>query len=360
MLERVLLSAILVVSLATAHALGQAVPAFDASRLVKLGDTVKYGSYEIVKIGEGIYQLKDFGDPKARGGGFVGADMYLICGTTRALLIDLGNNGIDGYAGDPTASGNNAAGELLAAIDGLDGKLPLEIAITHARPDYAGMTRAFLDRKTVIWLPRGETVPSAKAQHDIDPAVYTLFDPAAKRFDLGDGRVVQPLPVRGHTSGCTVYLLPSEMLLFTGDCLGIGAGASIRDAAQLKVFAEDAQRLVYNIRAGFRPYERYALRVYTGHTRGNAIRGFVSPSHGVVDIEYLDWRFVQDQALCAIAILKGQWLNPESGLRYVEVTNPATGLKTSLMLYGIGAIGIPIQEAYAAAGLKMAQQEIGK
>jgi hypothetical protein len=35
------------------------VPPFDASSLVKLGDTTRYGSYTIEKIGEGIYKLND-------------------------------------------------------------------------------------------------------------------------------------------------------------------------------------------------------------------------------------------------------------------------------------------------------------
>ena len=73
--------------------------------LVKNGDTVGYGSYQIIRIGDGIYQLKDSGDPKAKTGGLIGVDMYLVRGTTKALLIDLGNNYIDGYPGMPFRRG---------------------------------------------------------------------------------------------------------------------------------------------------------------------------------------------------------------------------------------------------------------
>ncbi len=353
MSRRYLLHAAVVRGLAAASALGETVPAFEASGLVKLGDTARYGSYEVIKIGNGIYQLKDSGDPRAQKGGPIGTDMYLVCGTTKALLIDLGNNYIDGYAGDAIPPRKHAAEELRAVVDGLVGKLPLEVAITHAHPDHDGMTRAFLGKRTVIWMPRGEDLEAPRKQHNVDPAVYTTFDHQTKTFDLGGGRVVKPLLVRGHSNGCTVYLLPSEMMLFTGDALGIGAGRSLRNAVALKVWAEDTQRLVGYMKANFTPYERYSLKVYTGHSVENPIPGFLSPNHGRVDIAYLDWRFVQDQASCGNAILKGHWLVPDSGLRYMEVVNSQSGREVSLFTYGIGAVEMPVAEAYAAAGLKM-------
>ena len=85
MLRNSIQHAILVLGLAVVCAFGQAVPAFNASGLVKLGDSVKYGSYSIIKLGDGIYQLEDSGDPKAKAGGLIGVDMYLIRGTAKAL-----------------------------------------------------------------------------------------------------------------------------------------------------------------------------------------------------------------------------------------------------------------------------------
>jgi glyoxylase-like metal-dependent hydrolase (beta-lactamase superfamily II) len=336
-------------------AFGEEVAPFNASALVKLGDTVSYGSYKIIKIGDSIYQLKDPGDPKAKAGGLVGVDMYVICGHAKALLIDLGNNYIDGYVGDEIPPRKNAAQELRAVIGGLIGKLPLEIAVTHAHPDHDGMTGAFLDKKTIIWMPRGEDLSRPQKEHKIDPAVYATFDHEAKTFDLGGGRVVKPLLVRGHSNGGTVYLLAKDMMLFTGDCIGLGAGRSIGTAAALKTFAEDTQKLVDYIKSNFSPYERYALKVYVGHSAGNTIAGFRSPNHGPVDVDYLDWRFVQDMASCANAIVKGQWLVADSGLRLMEMKDPRTGRTTANMLYGIGAVQIPIEAAYEAAGMKMPQ-----
>ena len=336
-----------------AYAVGQAVPRFDASALVQIGDKVKYGSYEMIKIGKGIYQIKDYGDPKALAGGRVGTDMYMILGAKKALMVDLGNNYIAGYKGDAIPPRKNAEAEFLAIVDGLRGKLPVEAAITHAHPDHDGMTMALVDRKAVVWMPKGEDMEAPRTQHGIDPAVYTVFDQQTKKWDLGGGRVVTSVMVRGHTNGCSVYLLESEMMLFTGDCLGIGVGRSLRTAEQLKMWAEDTPKLVSYIETNYKPFQRYALKVFTGHSLGNPSEGFVNADHPRLDLDYLDWRFVQDQALCANAIVKGLWLKPNTGLYLMERTNAQTGQKTYQFLYGIGAADMPIAEAYKAAGLTM-------
>ncbi|MCX6626433.1 MAG: MBL fold metallo-hydrolase [Candidatus Solibacter sp.] len=345
--------AVLILSLAARCAFGQAVPAFKPTGLVKLGDSVKYGSYSIIKIGDGIYQIADRGDPKARAGGLIGADMYLVRGASKALLVDLGNNYVDGYAGDEIPPRKNAAEELRAVVDGLRGALPYEVAITHAHPDHDGMTRAFAGRKTILWMPKGEDLEAPKKQHGIDPSVYTVFDHANKTFDLGGGRVLKPLLIRGHSNGCTSYLLAKDLMIFTGDSMGIGAGRSLRSAEALKVWAEDTQKLVDYFKNNLSPYERHSLKVFTGHSVENPIAGFYSANHPMLDLDWLDWRFLQDQALCAAATLKGAWTVPDSGLRMMEVTNKQNGRRVNVMFYGIGAIEIPVQAVYEAAGLPM-------
>lgn len=353
MIRRMVLHTALLLALTAASTVAQTVPTFDPSGLTRPGDSMRYGSYEVIRIGDGIFQLKDSGDPRAQKAGLIGVDMYVINGTTGALLIDLGNNYIDGYEGDAILPRKNAAEELRAIVNGLIGKLPLEIALTHTGPDHDGMTGAFLDGKTVIWMPKGEDLSIPQRQHGIDPAAYTVFDHDTKVFDLGGGRVVKPFLVRGHSPGGALYLLPSEMMLFSGDTLGIGAGRSLRTVEQLEVFAQDTQRLVDYLKASFTPYQRYALKVYTGHSVENPIPGFISPHHGRVDIAYMDWRFVQDQASCSNGILKGQWLVPDSGLRHLEVINSQSGRQVSLFTYGIGGVEIPAETAYAAAGIEM-------
>jgi glyoxylase-like metal-dependent hydrolase (beta-lactamase superfamily II) len=337
-------------------AFAESAPSFNASPLVKLGDNVKYGSYLIFKIGEGIYQLNDPGVKTGKGGAW-GVDMYLICGKNKALMIDLGNNYIDGYAQDVIAPRKNAAEELRAVVYGLAGKRKLEIAVTHAHPDHDGMTSAFADKKVPIWMPEGEDINAPKTQHKVDPSVYTRFATGKQSFDLGGGRIVNTFLVRGHSNGGTVYILKKDMLLFTGDTIGSGFGQAFANIERLKYVAEDAQKLVDYITANFSPYERYALRVYTGHAWQNAYGGFMSPNHDRVDVGYLDWRFVQNVSSCANGILKGKWLVEGSGLRYVgnmEYTDSWPSAKgRAIMLYGIGTIIIPIEAAYEAAGLKM-------
>ena len=356
LMPRAMVVLILCSILLTASALAQPAPAFNASALVKLGDSVKYGSYKIIKIGDGIYQINDPGVTTGKGGAW-GVDMYLVRGTTKALLIDLGNNYVDGYTQDVIAPRKNAATEFLAVVRGLAGKLPLEAAVTHAHPDHDGMTPAFANQKVTIWMPEGEDITAPKTQHNVDPSVYTRFPTGKQSFDLGGGRVVSTFLVRGHSNGGTVYILKKDGLLFTGDALGSGFGQAFASIERLKNVAEDSQKLVEYITANFSPYERYALRVYTGHWWQNAYGGFMSPKMDHVDVGYLDWRFVQNVASCANGILQGKWLVEGSGLRHVgnmEYTDSWPSAKgRAIMLYGTGTIIIPIETAYEAAGLKM-------
>jgi glyoxylase-like metal-dependent hydrolase (beta-lactamase superfamily II) len=277
--------------------------------------------------------------------------MYLVCGADKAMLIDLGNNYINGYKQDEIPPRKNAAEEFRALLGALIGKRTLEVAITHAHPDHDGMTGALLDRNTTIWMPEGEDLTAPKAQHGIDPAVYTTF-PHAKTFDLGGGRVLTPFLVRGHSNGGTVYLLAKDMMLFTGDAIGSGFGQYFATVEKLNQVAEDSQTLVDYIRKNFPPYERYSLRVFTGHAAQNLYGGFMAGDHQKIDIGYLDWRFVQDVALCANGILQGKWLVEGSGLRYLGKKGD-TNRWSSAMLYGTGTIVVPIEVAYQAAGLKM-------
>jgi glyoxylase-like metal-dependent hydrolase (beta-lactamase superfamily II) len=353
---RILTVLLLCSALPTASASAQAAAPFGPSPLVALGDTVKYGSYVVYKIGDGIYKINDPGVTTGKGGAW-GVDMYLICGDTRALMIDLGNNYMEGYAKDVIAPRKNAAQELREVVSGLAGKRPLEIAITHAHPDHDGMTGAFLDGKATLWMSDGEDKTALQTQHGVDPSVYRFFTAGKKAFDLGGGRVVETIPVRGHSNGGTVYLLKKDMLLFSGDALGSGFGQAFRSVDRLKVFAEDTRALVDYVSSNFTPYERYALRVYTGHTWQNVYGGFMGPNKDKVDVGYLDWRFVQNVASCANGILGGKWLVEGSGLNhvgnmaYTDAWPGAAG--QAIMVYGIGTIIIPLEAAYEAAGLKM-------
>ena len=64
MLRSAIQRAAIVLGLAAACAFGQAVTAFNASGLVKLGDEVKYGSYSIIKIAMAFIRLPTAATPK--------------------------------------------------------------------------------------------------------------------------------------------------------------------------------------------------------------------------------------------------------------------------------------------------------
>jgi glyoxylase-like metal-dependent hydrolase (beta-lactamase superfamily II) len=344
---------ILCIILLASSAYAQSVVSFNPSPLVKLGDSAKYGSYVIYKIGEGIYKINDPGTATAVKGG-KGVDMYLICGEKKALMVDVGNNYIDGYEKDLIAPRKNAAEELRAIVSKLAGKLPLEVTVTHMHPDHDGMTGAFLNQKLTFWAGEGEDLAGLKIQHgNLDPSIYQVFKQGQKSFDLGGGRMVDTFLLRGHSNGGTVYILKKDRVLLTGDALGFGVGISFASGVPLKNFTEDSQKLVDYILANFSLYERSALRVYTGHSSLDVRGGYSGPNLDNVDGGYLDWRFIQNMRSCANAIAKGLWLVEGSGLRYVKRQPNSNSSPSATMVYGIGSITIPIEVAYETAGLKM-------
>jgi glyoxylase-like metal-dependent hydrolase (beta-lactamase superfamily II) len=331
----------------TACAFAQHPTPFDATALVKPGDSVRYGSYMVYKIGDGIYKLNDPGDKNTILGG-LGVDMYLILGTDRAFMVDLGNNYIDGYPMDLIKPRNNAAKELQALVSGLIGERPLDIGITHAHPDHSGMAGAFTDSRNVtIWLAEGENALRREGK-DLPVSRFT----PGKSFDLGGGRVVNTYLIRGHSNGGTAYLLKQDAMLFTGDALGSGFGQGFWDVKSLRLVAEDSQKLVEAIKAALSPWERYGLKVFTGHTWQNAYGGFVTRDAETIDLGYLNWQFVQDVALDANQVLKGKWLDDASGLHVVKSTHPEFwSSQTVFMVYGTATLVLPLKTAYEAAGL---------
>ncbi len=326
------------------YACSQQETAFKASTLNQLGDSIKYGSYIIYKIGEGIYKINDPGSPEAIKGGLVGTDIYLICGGKKALMIDLGNNYIDGYEKDKIAPRENAKEEFLDIVYGIIGKMPLEVAVTHMHPDHCGMTKAFLRIDVPLWIGEGENLDALKSMHNLDPSsLYQTFKHGEKRFDLGGGRVVETFLVRGHSNGGTVFLLTPEMMLFTGDAFSPGPRKkrSLKSGESVILLAEDTQKLVDYITASFLPYERYALQVYTGHS-GEMM---YSKDPIKVDAGYGDWRFLQNMAACANGIVNGTWSKEGSGFCYSENTVVALGIehKTIEIVYYLGGISLPIE-----------------
>ncbi|MCU0377765.1 MAG: MBL fold metallo-hydrolase [Bacteroidales bacterium] len=330
---------------------------FNPSRLKQLGDSIHFGSYIVYKIGDRVYKICDPGTPGLKGGGLVGVDVYIICGKEKALMIDLGNNYIDGYAGDLITPRENAKEEFLEVVNGLIGNLPLDVGVTHMHPDHSGMTKAFLGSSVPLFIGEGEDMERFRTMHAIDPSVYQIFRHGEKTFDLGGGRTVKTFLVRGHSNGGTVFLLMPDMMLFTGDAISPGPRRKreLRSAEAFGYFKEDINKLVYHIKDNFAPYDRYRLQVYTGHSAEMIFHVTKTDLMDTMleDAGYGDWRFVQDMANCVNGIASGIWLDEASGWHHFEVAPGRNGEKQIQIVYYLGAVIIPEEVAYAASGMKV-------
>jgi glyoxylase-like metal-dependent hydrolase (beta-lactamase superfamily II) len=351
-------SIILVCIILSSHACTEpAISGFDPSKLNQLGDSVHYGSYIIYKIGEDIYKINDPGDPEAILGGLIGTDIYLICGEDKALMIDLGNNYIDGFTKDLIKPRENAKEEFLDVVNGIIGKLPLEAVVSHMHPDHDGMAKAFIDSEVSLWVGEGENLEALRTQHNLDPSVFQTFRQGEKSFDLGGGRIVETFLLRGHSNGGTVFLLKPDMMLFTGDAISPGPRRKreLRSAEALSNFTADINHLVNHIKENLAPYDRYRLQVYTGHS-GEMI--FHATKTDVIDnlpedTGYGEWRFVQDMANVANAVKDGTWLDATMGFHHFEVPAGTNNQKQIQIVFYLGALILPEDVAYGASGMKV-------
>jgi glyoxylase-like metal-dependent hydrolase (beta-lactamase superfamily II) len=337
---------------------------FDPSKLEQLGDSVHYGSYSIYKIGEGIYKINDPGDPEAILGGLIGTDIYLICGENKALMIDLGNNYIDGYEKDLIKPRENAKEEFLDVVNGIIGSLPLEAVATHMHPDHDGMAKAFLDSKVTLWVGEGENPEALMTQHKIDPSLFQTFKQGEKTFDLGGGRIVETFLLRGHSNGGTVFLLKPDMMLFTGDAISPGPRRKreLRSAEAFNNFTVDINNLVNKLKENLAPYDRYRLQVYTGHSGEMMFHATKTDVEDMLpeDAGYGEWRFVQDLANVANAIKDGSWLDETKGFHHFEVPAGSNNMKQIQIVFYLGALILPEEVAYGASGMKVPEVEKNK
>ena len=334
---------------------------FDPSKLKQLGDSVHYGSYIIYKIGEDIYKINDPGDPEAILGGLVGTDIYLICSEKKALMIDLGNNYIDGFEKDLIKSRKNAKDEFLDIVNKLIGKRPLEVAVTHMHPDHSGMTKAFLGSEVPLWIGEGEDMERLKTMHGIDPSIYRIFKQGEKTFDLGGGHIVEAFLLRGHSNGGTVFLLKPDMMLFTGDAISPGPRRKreLRSAEAFNNFTVDINNLVNNLKNNLAPYDRYRLQVYTGHSGEMMFHATKTDAADTLpeDAGYGEWRFVQDMANVANAIKDGTWLDATKGFYHFEVPSGMNNQKQIQIVFYNGALILPEDVAYGASGMKVPETQ---
>ncbi len=156
--------------------------------------------------------------------------LYLLIGSTRALLIDTGAGGIDVAA--PIDS-------LLTAWRATHGGAArtLVVAHSHGHGDHTAGDAQFRDRAGIVLVPRDSA------------AVYAFFGFRAQRsdaqrtdavsFDLG-GRMLDVLAIPGHEAASVAFYDRNSAVLLTGDTFYPGR-LYVRDTA---AFAASTARLV--------------------------------------------------------------------------------------------------------------------
>ena len=167
----------------------------------------------IVEIENKIYQINEFGLDC----------MYVICGESRALVVDTGMGYCDFRA---------IIGELT--------KLPYDVVITHGHVDHAGGADQFRE----VWIHpndvgRAKSIYYERRIEDGDrfrlkngiwdyghenvrywdefPGIRELYD--GQTFDLG-GRLITVVYTPGHTYGSCCFLDSKSRIAFVGDALG--------------------------------------------------------------------------------------------------------------------------------------------
>lgn len=180
---------------------------------MKKGNKDHYGKnsdFDVEVIGDGVFRIHEFG----------AANIYLVTGKDRALLIDTGTG----------------LGDLRKVVEDLS-DLPVTVVATHAHPDHIGGMGNFEnihihkdDAKNIwFWSAKAlrrfyyDTVRSLIKYNikkkDIKRLKYkTKVIPIEEGhvFDLG-GKTVEVIHTPGHTKGSIVLLDKKDGIMFTGD-----------------------------------------------------------------------------------------------------------------------------------------------
>lgn len=172
--------------------------------------------YPIVEIAENVYQIDEFG----------AVYCYLVVGTEKAMLIDMGTG----------------LGDLLGAIREIT-DLPLIVVATHAHVDHIGgkgqfetiyMHESDDNRKMLrltgkfarrVYLKMSKTAKQAgvKRYHIKKSKIKTKIEHIddLEEFHLG-GKTIVVKHTPGHSKGSLVFVLEEEKIIFTGDYINLG------------------------------------------------------------------------------------------------------------------------------------------
>lgn len=209
----------------------------EGSVVTVMGDMKGFNKQD---MGNGVWRISE-GNPEAGISNFV--DAYLVCGQTRAVLVD-------------TLMGEGNLYDIIREITAL----PVDVIMTHGHGDHAGRELKNLADKGLSLFMK-----------PVDYEVYTnmSFEPVSREsfqdvshgqvFDLG-GRHLEIIEVPGHTPGSIVVLDRGNQLMFSGDSIGSGTiWMQLAHSLPLEQFLDVLRRLEREVE------DLNDLVIYPGH-----------------------------------------------------------------------------------------------
>lgn len=214
-------------------------------------------------------------------------DAYLILGEHSALLVDalMSQRG------------------LLPALREIT-DWPITAVFTHGHGDHAGKEiealrgvgiPLYLNEKDFFFFEKSDKNPS-EWFHPLEPG---------QTFDLG-GRVLETLPIPGHSPGSMAFLDRENQLLFSGDGLGSGM---IWMQLPVCLSLEELLEGVQEIRKATDGLDN--LKIYPGHRNQSPVQ--------------LTGQYIDDVRICTEKVLNGElvgtpYILPESVMKMPEGT----------------------------------------
>jgi len=224
-----------------------------------------------------------------------GSTMYLLEGSSRALLIDTAN----------PAKATDGVNDLKTVVryllghenDGQSRAHPLDfvVAITHNHPDHIGENARMSDR--TIYYPDldwpAQAPPNYVPIREGGGATNHGNGMAVSQIDLGD-RLISAVAIPPHSTGSTAYLDAGNRLFITGDAIG-----SAWPYVQMGPLTRYDQS-VHHVEEVTRPYADLAVLPAHFYQTGAWARGR-APLNG----RPLDRQYITDMAALADGVLAG-------------------------------------------------------
>lgn len=166
------------------------------------------------------------------------ADMYLVEGSKKALLIDAGE------------SKDNLAGFIREITN-----KPVELVVTHGHGDHA----AAIDQFQQVYLSHKDVdILNHLFRFQVVPSSVTDLD-RVDVFDLGNVKL-EVIPLPGHTYGSVVLLDRERQLLFSSDALGSSIlWLQLPHSEPLETYAVWIKKLEDTVK------DMEELRIFVGH-----------------------------------------------------------------------------------------------